>query len=213
MSTVLIHQIIYFFHKIVSTANRRVSIWYNDMVAKGYCISHHVKFNTKTTKFYGAPLLNISKDSNVTIGEGFICRSGKHSSSIDHHTYSHIVVRKNANLNIGDKCGISNVCIHCHKSITIGDYVNIGAGSMIFDTDFHSLDWKDRRDGFDIERRKMKPIVIGDYVFIGANCTILKGITIGSKSIIGAGSVVSTNIPEGEIWAGNPARFIRNISL
>lgn len=51
-------------------------------------------------------------------------------------------------------------------------------------------------------------MTIGNDVFIGAHSTILKGVTIGDKAIIGAGSVVAKSVPAGEIWAGNPARFI-----
>ena len=107
---------------------------------------------------------------------------------------------------------MSNTAIHCHKSITIGNCVNFGGGVMIFDTDFHSLDWKDRQDGTDIAKRAIAPVVIDDYVFIGADSIILKGVHIGEKSIVGAGSVVSKDIPAGEIWAGNPARFIKRIN-
>ncbi|MEI3417887.1 MAG: DapH/DapD/GlmU-related protein [Blautia sp.] len=57
----------------------------------------------------------------------------------------------------------------------------------------------------------VNPVVIKNGVFIGANSIILKGVTIGEKAIIGAGSVVTRSIPDGEIWAGNPARFIRKI--
>ena len=106
---------------------------------------------------------------------------------------------------------MSNTAIHCHKSITIGNFVNFGGGVMIFDTDFHSLDWRDRRDGTDIQKRAIAPVVIDDYAFIGADSIILKGVHIGEKSIVGAGSVVSKDIPAGEIWAGNPARFIKRI--
>ena len=63
-------------------------------------------------------------------------------------------------------------------------------------------------DALDI---KTGPIIIEDDVFIGAHTTILKGVTIGNKSIIGAGSVVSRSIPPGEIWAGNPIKRIREI--
>lgn len=82
---------------------------------------------------------------------------------------------------------------------------------MIFDTDFHSLDWRDRKDGTDIQKRKKSPVVIKSLAFIGANSIILKGVTIGERSIVGAGSVVTKDIPDGEIWAGNPAQFIREI--
>lgn len=82
---------------------------------------------------------------------------------------------------------------------------------MIFDTDFHSLDWRDRKDGTDITKRKKASVVIKDLAFIGAHSIILKGVTIGEKSIVGAGSVVAKDIPDGEVWAGNPAKFVRRV--
>ena len=63
----------------------------------------------------------------------------------------------------------------------------------------------------DIKNTKKAPVIINDNVFIGAHSTILKGVTVGENSIVGACSVVSRDIPKNEIWAGNPARFIRKI--
>ena len=54
--------------------------------------------------------------------------------------------------------------------------------------------------------------MIKDHAFIGAHSLILKGVTIGKYSVVGAGSVVTKSIPDGEIWAGNPAHFIRKLS-
>ena len=69
-------------------------------------------------------------------------------------------------LTIGVNSGISNVVIHCHNKIEIGDYVNIGDGVMIFDTNFHSTSWTDRADrGVDIKKAISKPIYIKDYAF------------------------------------------------
>ena len=59
---------------------------------------------------------------------------------------------------------------------------------------------------------KNSPIHIGKYVFIGADSILMKGITVGDFAVIGAGSVVRTNIPENEVWAGNPAVFVKKIS-
>ena len=58
---------------------------------------------------------------------------------------------------------------------------------------------------------RTKPVHIGENVFIGGHCVILKGVTIGDGAVIGAGSVVTKSIPAGEIWAGNPAKFIRKV--
>jgi len=55
------------------------------------------------------------------------------------------------------------------------------------------------------------PVVIEDEVFIGTSCLILKGVTIGRRSVIGAGSVVSKCIPAGVIAAGNPAKVVREL--
>ena len=62
------------------------------------------------------------------------------------------------------------------------------------------------RDATHLDR--VAPITLGDHVFLGNRTTILPGITVGSNAIVGAGSVVTRDIPEGEVWAGNPARRI-----
>ena len=57
-----------------------------------------------------------------------------------------------------------------------------------------------------------KPILIKEGAFVGAHSLILKGVIIGKHSIVGAGSIVTKNIPDNEIWAGNPACFIRKVT-
>ncbi len=153
-------------------------------------------------------IININKEADVCIGRNFICNGRGYG--IDSGSDSHIVVGKGAKLFIGNNTGCSGTSIHCYEEITIGNYVNIGAGTKIFDTDFHSLAWKDRENiKTDIANRKTAPIHIGDHVFIGTRTIIGKGVTIGDRSIIAAGSVVVTNIPSDEIWGGNPAVFIK----
>ncbi len=120
-----------------------------------------------------------------------------------------IIAEKNANICIGENLGMTNATVYSRLSVTIGDRVLIGGGAKIYDTDFHSLEHQYRGTSEDKKHTKSKPVVIGDDVFIGATSIILKGATIGNRSIIGAGSVVSGHIPDDEIWAGNPARCIR----
>lgn len=120
-------------------------------------------------------------------------------------------VDRGATLTIGKHVGLSQTALICHLSITIGDYVKMGAGVSVFDTDFHSLDPDVRKSSEDMKHKAKAPVVIHDNVFIGAHSIILKGVTIGRNSIIGAGSVVTKSIPENQIWAGNPAKYIRNV--
>lgn len=116
-------------------------------------------------------------------------------------------------ISIGDHVGMSSVSLRCHKRITIGNYVQIGADTIIMDSDAHSLNYKDRKVGtIDMQHKIDKPIVIEDDVLIGARCIILKGVTIGARSIIGSGSVVTKSIPADCIAAGNPCKVIRYIN-
>ena len=147
----------------------------------------------------------LSIKGKLSIGKSFICRTSPEGSP-------RIEVNEKAKLTIGNYSGINNVTLLCHNQIDIGDYVNIGNGTYIYDSNFHSLDWRKRENRLeDIADAKSSPINIGDYVFIGARCVIGKGITIGDKSIVAAGSVVTKDIPSGEIWGGNPAKFIKKI--
>ena len=88
----------------------------------------------------------------------------------------------------------------------------IGANCQIYDTDFHPLESRYR---FGEERNnsyiRRKSVIIEDGAFIGSGTIVLKGTHIGSRSIIGAGSVVCGEIPAFEVWAGAPARFIKKI--
>jgi acetyltransferase-like isoleucine patch superfamily enzyme len=121
------------------------------------------------------------------------------------------MIGKNATLTIGENVGFSNSTICCRKEINIGDHTIIGGNSKIWDTDFHPTSIEQRT--IDINSNAISsPIHIGKYVFIGADVTILKGVSIGDYALIGAGSVVRSNIPEKEVWAGNPAVFIKKLT-
>lgn len=131
---------------------------------------------------------------------------------VDIFTNSHIVVCQNAVLSIGNNSGITSTAIYCAEKIEIGNYVNIGAGCLVMDTNFHSTNWEIRMDRKkDILNAKTAPVKIDDFVFIGARSIICKGVHIGEKSLVAAGSVVVKDIPAGELWGGNPAKFIKKI--
>ena len=83
-------------------------------------------------------------------------------------------------------------------------------GVKLYDTDFHSIYYEERIQKPD-PGIKSKPILIKEGAFIGAHSIILKGVTVGKHSVIGAGSVVTKDIPDNEVWAGNPAHFIKKL--
>ena len=119
-------------------------------------------------------------------------------------------VMDGASLKIGNHVGMSHVVIAVQNSVIIQDDVLLGAGCKIFDTDFHSLDYEERIHGGD-RTVKTAPVKIKRGAFIGMGSIILKGVTIGEKSVIGAGAVAAKDVPDGEVWVGNPARFIKRL--
>jgi len=113
-------------------------------------------------------------------------------------------------ITIGNNVGISHAILCARECICIEDNVLIGGGVKMYDNDFHPLNYENRINNRD-ELIMSAPITIREGAFIGAHSIILKGVTIGRHSIVGAGSVVTTNIADGEVWAGNPAKYIKKI--
>ncbi len=152
----------------------------------------------------------VTRRGVVNIGKGLKVNSGRNFNVIGRQQPCIFWVE--GALTLKDNVGISASAIICNHQITIGNNVIIGGNTVIYDTDFHSLDASQRNNpGEDRFNASWAPVNIGDNVFIGAHSTILKGVTIGSNSIVGACSLVSRDIPGNEIWAGNPAVFIKHI--
>lgn len=159
--------------------------------------------------FNSTPKLQINRSGKLSIGKNVTF-----NSYTDHSWNSNckLLVLKDAKLSIGNDSGMNGVMVYCSKRVTIGDNVKIGGGTRISDSNHHSLDYLKRRDANQDAANAMSlPVTIGNDVFIGANCYIGKGVTIGDRSIIAAGSVVVKPIPHDEIWGGNPAKLIKQI--
>ena len=141
-----------------------------------------------------------SKGSIVKIGEKcrFMSKSWGNPIGINHRCM--ICAAENAQIIIGKMCSFSGVSIRCHRSIILGNYVRVGANALIMDGDGHAND--PRSNG-------SKPIVIEDHVWIGTNVMILKGVRIGKNSVIGAGSIVTKDIPANSVAVGNPCRVVK----
>ncbi|HUU22614.1 MAG TPA: acyltransferase [Phycisphaerae bacterium] len=144
----------------------------------------------------------------IRIGRDVIINSCFRANPVGGHRTVLLIKGKDALIEIDDGAGMSNVLIAARTHIYIGKNAMLGAGCKIFDTDFHSIRYAERAADVNIPTA---PVRIGDRAFIGGDALILKGVTVGEESVIGAGSVVAKDVPPGEIWAGNPARFIRKL--
>ena len=164
----------------------------------------------KDCTFYGKCHIRKSANGIISIGDHFVCQSGS-LSCIDTCIDSKLQTDGYGKLIIGNNVGISSTVIHAWDSIVIEDNVKIGAGCMIFDTNFHSLDASIRNSPDDCKHVKTAPVHIKKNAFIGTRSIITKGVTIGENSIVAAGSVVVKDIPDNQIWGGNPARFIKEL--
>lgn len=155
-------------------------------------------------------VIYFSGKNRIKIGDNVRINSGKYYNVIGGDERTILRTLDMGEIIIGNRCGISNSTFISATSIIVEDDVLIGGNCKIFDTDFHPLD-ANKRISKENSNIKSKPIVIKIGAFIGAHSIILKGVTIGENSIIGAGSVVTKDIPSNEIWGGNPAKFIRKV--
>lgn len=184
------------------------------------CIKLCIGWNNlgKRAMIFNHIYLDIHPESNVKIGDDFTFTSGECINPLCRNQRGCIVAeRPSSIIEIGHHVGMSSPCLWAKERITIGNYVKIGGDCIFMDSDAHNLDWRIRNsqmmispmESLDIHTCKCAPIVIEDHVLIGARSIILKGVTIGHGSVIGAGSVVVKDIPANCIAAGNPCVVIK----
>ena len=157
----------------------------------------------KNIKFDGKCFFNRFPGTEIIIGSNCKFLSRKNSNLIGINRPCSIATLQSdyvAKLQIGNNCGFSGTVIGAFKSIRIGNNVKCGANTLITDSDWHLDDF---RSGECLD------INIEDNVWLGINVVVLKGVTIGENSLIGANSVVTKNIPKNVIAAGNPCKVIK----
>ncbi len=168
------------------------------------CILKEVKIG-KNTKFNGFPNIHRYPNSSITIGSGCTFNSSRYSLSIGlNQPCSFVTLNENAKIIFGDNSGASGLKIAARSTVKIGNNVLIGAGCIMLDNDAHNSNLTKRVQKIIPAR----PIIIEDNVFVGLECVILKGVKIGKNTVIGARSVVISNIPENSIAMGNPCTVI-----
>jgi maltose O-acetyltransferase len=118
-----------------------------------------------------------------------------------------LVTLEGGTLEIGERTLVNyGGSIAAAERVSIGKECLIGTHAIIMDNDFHRIEPERRR-----EWPESKPIVIEDNVWIGARSIVMTGVTIGTGSCVGAGSVVTRDVPDRTLVAGVPARAIRTL--
>ncbi len=180
---------------------------YNRLRLKLYGIKYG-----KHCVIHGKLYIKLHPSANVTIGNNFYCSSGQNVNALSANKRGGIYATENSTVKVGNNVGMSSVVLWAHSDITIEDYVKIGANTIIMDTDSHNLDHLLRRNQY-TDWGPAIPVLIKQDAFIGANCMILKGVTIGERSIVAAGSIVRRDVPSDCIVAGNPAVVVKRLTV
>ena len=109
----------------------------------------------------------------------------------------HLVAFEGARLRVGPECLLNGCHLSAKQAVTLGHKTNVGMGSRVFDADQHD---------FDAERpERYAPVSIGDHTWVASNVTVLRGVSIGEHSIVGAGSLVTRDVPSHSVAFGQPA--------
>lgn len=157
----------------------------------------------RNCEFQGKTIFRTLPDTRIVIGERCRFNSSHRSNLIGVYSPCMVsTIKRGASIEIGDGCGFSGTVIGCAKYIKIGNNVRCGANTLITDSDWHS---DDPRVG------ENKPVVIDDNVWLGYGVKVLKGVHIGENSLIGAGSIVTKDVPANVVAAGNPCKVIKAI--
>lgn len=200
----MIKNLVFMFFGALNKCNNRIRRSYFQFYNLQYLRWKGAKIG-RNVRMEGKTAITIADGGHLEIGDNFICRSGFRGHILGgEYSSFHIV----GGVKIGNNSGISATNINCVESVQIGSHVLIGAGCLITDSNHHSIGWEDRCLRGDC-KKKCAPVHIEDYVFIGAKSIILKGVTIGEKSIIAAGSVVVNDIPANCIAGGNPCKVVK----
>jgi acetyltransferase-like isoleucine patch superfamily enzyme len=159
---------------------------------------------------FGAPIVQISQGAGVVIGRDVVLDSDNR----DYHANLFAPVKlladaPGARIEIGDESRIHGSCIHARQEIRIGKRCLIAANCQILDSHGHDMSFPDV-DQRPHSRGRSMSVHIGDSVWLGLGCIVLPGVTIGRGTVVGAGSIVTGDLPEMCFAAGIPARVLRH---
>lgn len=199
------------FYHLVQVIKYKIIRFADIFHTKVRLLAYGVEF--KGYRIVGTPYVNTSEGGKIVLGNNLQMNNGMMANQIGYNTPC-VFRAEGGSIIIGDNVGMSQTTMIAKGAdINIGNNVKLGGGVKIYTTDFHCLNYMDRRNPqIDLTQRKCAPVTIEDDGFIGAGVIILKGVHIGARSVIGACSVVTKDIPSDVIAAGNPCKVIKRFN-
>jgi len=176
-----------------------------------YLKYHGVETGFGDVTLYGLPDIHKEyPDSRIIIDKGvkLVSRFGENSAGINRAVVL-ATLERGAVIHLKKGCGLSGTVICAARQVEVGEHANIGVNCSIYDTDFHVMDKYSRRKQTSAFGAATGPVSIGTDAWIGANVMILKGVSIGDGAVVGAGSVVTHDVPADSVVAGNPATLLQ----
>lgn len=159
-------------------------------------------------KVWGGVRFLIHGAGSIRIGKNLHAVSARRRSFLTLFSPCHLTIIGDGCIVLGEHVGLNGTTITARKKITIGDNTMIGPNTIIVDHDGHAA-WPPSERW--AKSGVVAEVVVENDVWIGMNCTILKGVKIGSGSIIAAGSVVISDVAPASLYAGNPAKKIKSL--
>jgi len=179
--------------------------WFN------FCLNFKKGFSAgKGLVIMNRPIIDIRDGARIEIGRHVTLNSRNYGSHVNMHSSVKLFanINNSAVIKIGDFTRVNGSCIHAREKIEIGKNCLIAPNCQIFDSSAHDLLLENPQIRIN-SKGGSRSIKIHDHVWIGANSIILPGVTIGEGSVIGAGSVVTRDIPPFSMAAGNPASVLK----
>ena len=148
-------------------------------------------------RVYGRP--RITNLGEIVIGDKFRFFSNTVTSEMVAYSGGRLEIGSGVFINYG-------ASLSAHQLVSIGDGCQLGSYACLMDNDYHRVEDRTKPG-------ESKPIILGRNVWLGVRVIVLKGATIGENTVIGAGSVVTRDIPANCLAAGMPAKVIRTFAV
>ena len=193
---VIVRPILWLFLGMRTTYHFLARVCICEPLFKAYCTKYGRNLHT------GESLHWVTGKGRIILGDN-VCFDGKTSIGFGARFADY------PTLEVGDNTGIGHGCqFTIGKRVSIGSNTTISGGTLIMDSNGHSVDPVLRWQNSAPAEEDVRPVVIGDGVWIGLRCIIFPGVKIGDGSVVSAGSVVRSHVPPYSVVAGNPAKVM-----